>query len=271
MKARSTGRHSTAFVVSIAIHAGLAIALALLPQAKNDEWDTVDMTVAKPEPNTKPEPEPELEPEPEPEPKTEPDKPKPRPKPKVAQPESPPSPPPPSQPEQPEPEHEEKKEEAPPVFDLGDNSFATKGQNAGWKLARSEGNTKFGAVAKPGEKSKRSTKARGDAGGKPKGTGFSAVRAKNLSRHPKSINNIEVPSYPIEARREGIEGKVVLQVFIGKDGKVKKIRIVKDPGGGLGPVAKNAMLKERWKPARDRDGKAVDTVITYIYRFILDG
>jgi TonB family protein len=255
-----------AFVVSIAIHTGLAIGLALIPRVTTQNWDTVDMIVKRPEPEHIPESEPEPEPEPEPEVETkpEPDKPKP----KVKEPKSPPPPPPPPQPE---PEREEEKEEAPPVFDLGDNSFATKGQNSGWKLSRSEGNTKFGAVAKPGEKPKRSTTARGDSGGKPEGTGFSAVSAKNLSKRPKSINNIEIPSYPMEARREGIEGKVVLQVFIGKDGKVKKIRIVKDPGGGLGPVAKNAMLKERWKPARDRSGKAVDTVITYIYRFILDG
>jgi hypothetical protein len=31
------------------------------------------------------------------------------------------------------------------------------------------------------------------------------------------------------------------------------------------------MLRERWRPALDRNGSPVDTVITYSYRFVLEG
>jgi hypothetical protein len=45
---------------------------------------------------------------------------------------------------------------------------------------------------------------------------------------------------------------------------------VKDPGGGLGKVARAAMLKELWTPPLDKNGKPVATVIIYSYRFVLD-
>jgi hypothetical protein len=62
----------------------------------------------------------------------------------------------------------------------------------------------------------------------------------------------------------------VLQVFIGKDGRVKKVRIVKDPGGGLGQVARKRIFKVVWNPALNKAGQPVDTVITYTFRFVLN-
>jgi len=98
------------------------------------------------------------------------------------------------------------------------------------------------------------------------------VAIKDLSRRPEPrFGGIGIPPYPPDAKREGIEGSVILQVFIGRDGEVKKVRIVKEPGGGLGEVAQRAMMKERWKPALDKTGAPVDTVITYSYRFVLEG
>ncbi len=248
--------------ISLAVHVALGLALALLPERVGKTWDVVDLTVER----RRPEPEPEPLPEPEPEPEPEPDKPRPKPKVREAEPEPPPPPePPPAEPEPP-PEAEE----APPVFDLGDNTFAV-GEGAGWALNPSEGNTKFGKVADPGQKV-RGTKIAPRPEGKPGGSGFRPVPAKDLSSLPvPPRDGIRIPPYPDEAKREGIEGVVLLQVFIGKDGKVTRVRIVKDPGGGLGEVARQAMLRETWTPAKDKKGKAVDTVIPYKYRFVLDG
>ena len=146
------------------------------------------------------------------------------------------------------------------------------GQGAAWKLNRSEGNTKFAGVSRPGEESKRDTRPKRAPQGKPGGTGFDPVPLKNLSRSPGlPAGGIKIPPYPSDAKREGIEGKVILQVFVDRKGLVKKVKVVKDPGGGLGLAARDAMMKERFKPALDKAGKPVDTVIVYSYKFVLQG
>ena len=95
---------------------------------------------------------------------------------------------------------------------------------------------------------------------------------KDLSKRPQpKSGQIDSPPYPAEARREGIEGTVVLKVHIKKNGLVSRVRIIKDPGGGLGEIARAAMLKELWTPPLDRTGNPVSTVIIYSYRFVLDG
>jgi protein TonB len=253
MALRTTSRASLALFISGGVHVALIAFLLLIPTRHFQKWDIVDMAIAE---SRKPPPPP---PPPPPTKEVEPEAPKAKAKAKA---EDPPPPPPEEKPP------EAKK--APPVFDLGDNTFAQDGSGASWALGRSEGNTKFGAVAGQGQKS-----ARGTAPDRPSGTGsggFKPVAAKDLSRRPEPRDgDIRVPPYPNDAKREGIEGRVILQVFIGRDGAVKNVRIIKDPGGGLGPVAKAAMLEERWRPALDKAGNAVDTVITYAYLFVLDG
>jgi periplasmic protein TonB len=253
MSLRSQGRHSFAFVVSVGVHVGLLALLLLVPARRFESWDIVDMSIAHKAPPPPPPPEVKAPAPVEKEPD--------RVKVKAKQ-EEPPPPPPEEKPPEPE--------KAPPVFDLGDNTFAKDGAGSNWALNRSEGNTKFAGVAQPGQKSARGTSA--DRGSEPSGAGFKPIAAKDLSRRPEPRDGeIRVPPYPQVAKREGIEGRVILQVFIGRDGAVKNVRVIKDPGGGLGDVAKTAMLDERWKPALDKSGKAVDTVITYAYLFVLDG
>ncbi|MCP4676262.1 MAG: energy transducer TonB [Deltaproteobacteria bacterium] len=278
MRRRSKRRDMISLIVSATLHVGLVLALALIPKETRKSYETVDLSVSKtkkkaePEPEEKPEEEtPEVEPEPEPEPK----KPKPK-RPRKAEPEPEPeeSSPPPLQPAE-ETEVPKDAPEAPPVFDLGDNSFATEGgQGAAWSLNRSEGNTKFAPIAKKKQSSVRGTKAVGSKKGKPGGTGpvYAPVPIKNLSKRPKPKNgNISMPTYPSKARDEGIEGKVVLQVFISKHGRVTRVRIMQEPGGGLGQAARRSMLGEKWTLPLDKKGRPVATVITYSYRFVLDG
>lgn len=268
MRRRSAGRGSLALVLSVGFHVLFGVGLLLLPEQIRKQYDIVDLSVERKQPEQKPEEEPEPEVEPEEEPEPEPTKPKLKPQPKQPEPEPPPAPVP------DEEEAPEDAEEAPPVFDLGDNTFAAgEGQGAGWSLAKSEGNTKFAAVAGKNQKPVRGTKPKTDPEGKPGGTGgYKPVPAKNLSQRPKPKGgSIKIPSYPTEARREGIEGRVLLQVFIDKNGRVYKVRVLKDPGGGLGRVARESMFKERWSPARDKSGNPVDTIITYTYTFVLEG
>ncbi len=274
MRRYSKRRDVVSFIVSAGLHVVLVLSLALIPKESRQSYETVDIDVtSKPKRAIEPEPEEEETPEPEPEPEPEPKKPKPRiarrpePKPEVVE------PPPLAPPE--EEKVPEKAEEAPPVFDLGDNTFATgEGQGASWSMRRSEGNTKFAALAKKEQPSVRGTRPKGDKKGKPGGTGtvYAPVPVRDLSQRPRPKNgSIAVPPYPSEARREGIEGKVVLQVFIDKKGTVRKARIMQDPGGGLGRVAQSWIKKQKWTTPLDKRGKPVDTVITYQFHFVLDG
>jgi len=267
MSAKSTGRHSIAMILSVSIHVGIALMLMGLPQRLAKMWKTVDMDIVeKPrpveeEPELEPEAEPEPEPEPEPEAPREVHKPREAPKPEP-EPEIPEEPPPPPE-----------AEEAPPVFDLGDNTFAENGTGAGWNLKRSEGNTKFAAVQK-GNKSVRGTapkRATEPVAPQRQAPSFKPVPSKDWSRKPEPVDSgNDMPEYPFEAKRDGVEGKVRLQVFIGNDGAVKRVRILSDPGKGLGEASRIHALKKKWRPALDKNGNPVDTVIVWTYTFILD-
>ncbi|NQV16128.1 energy transducer TonB [bacterium] len=60
--------------------------------------------------------------------------------------------------------------------------------------------------------------------------------------------------YPEIAREAGIEGTVIVQATIGKDGKVKETIILKGiPKTGLDEAAMDAIKKIKWKPAYQRD------------------
>jgi hypothetical protein len=48
-------------------------------------------------------------------------------------------------------------------------------------------------------------------------------------------------SYPLEARENGKSGKVTVQYDIEKDGSVNNIRIILDPGFGMGEASKTSM------------------------------
>jgi protein TonB len=175
----------------------------------------------------------------------------------------------------PDEQDDPKKEEAPPVFDLGDNTFAKKGQGAAWSLNRSEGNTKYAKMADKNQKSVRGTKVKRAPTGVAGATGtdavFKPVPSKDWSKRPSLLKKqSQIPPYPVQAKRDGIEGKVKLQVFIDKTGRVKKVRIISDPGGGLGAAAKKHMQKLKWQPAYNKNGKPVDTIIVYTYTFVLE-
>jgi len=59
-----------------------------------------------------------------------------------------------------------------------------------------------------------------------------------------------IPEYPIEARSKGIEGVVTLEVVIGDEGKVLKVRALNKPlGYGLEESAIKAFLRKKFQPA----------------------
>ena len=90
-----------------------------------------------------------------------------------------------------------------------------------------------------------------------------------LKEKPKVVEEVTIP-YPSEARRLEIEGDVVLEVHISPKGNVVKVRILKNPGGGLGKAAAKALKKFRFSPAILDSGESVPYKIKYVYSFELD-
>ena len=70
---------------------------------------------------------------------------------------------------------------------------------------------------------------------------------------PQPLSNIR-PIYPEIAQEAGIEGTVVVQVFIDKKGRVQDTLILKGiPNTGLYEAAISAIRKTRFRPAKQRE------------------
>lgn len=63
--------------------------------------------------------------------------------------------------------------------------------------------------------------------------------------------------YPMIANKLGIEGIVTVELHIIKDGTIKNITIIQEPGHGLGDAVVEAFENIRCKPAT-ADGEPVD-------------
>ena len=86
---------------------------------------------------------------------------------------------------------------------------------------------------------------------------------------PALIESSRVPpSYPELARQAGVQGKVLLQAVIRKDGAVGNISVLESTGAGLGfdEAAVNAVSQWRYKPGL-QDGRAVDAHVTILVDF----
>jgi len=74
--------------------------------------------------------------------------------------------------------------------------------------------------------------------------------------------------YPEEDRKKGIEGLVIVQAVIGRDGEVKEVSVLKSLSPGCDRVAMEAIRKTRWKPAL-REGKPVTVRVSITVKFQL--
>lgn len=61
------------------------------------------------------------------------------------------------------------------------------------------------------------------------------------------------PHYPEIARKLGVEGLVILEVSISREGEVINAKVVNDPGHGLGEAALEAILRSSFYPAFSSD------------------
>jgi protein TonB len=232
--------------VAVVVHVAVAAALVRVDVSALLRGDsTVEMEVKEPPP-----PPPDIKPEPPPPP----------PPPEVkhvvvrhlAAPIPPPEAPPPSQ----EPP---KAADTPPVFGVSLDSTVS-GDGPG--MAVPIGNTlmtKPKKAAAPGALAE----AKGDPDRLP-----APVPEVFIAEQPRKLNDVQAP-YPPEMLRMGIEGKVVLKLYVDETGVVRRATVIEKAGHGFDELAREAVKKIKFSPGRTSDGKAVPTNIVYNYTFEL--
>jgi len=96
------------------------------------------------------------------------------------------------------------------------------------------------------------------------------VPAGLASSSPRWIDGfITDDDYPPDARKLGIEGPVLLAVFIRMDGTVRDVRLVKGLYKSLNEAAINRVRSSRFTPATDESGRPVPCKLVLPIRFEL--
>jgi TonB family protein len=99
------------------------------------------------------------------------------------------------------------------------------------------------------------------------GTGGGPYRPGSGIEPPILVREVRA-AYTSEARRQAVEGEVVLEVVVRRDGSVGNPRVVRGLGAGLDQKALEAVRQWRFTPAR-RQGAPVDVVVTISVEFTL--
>ena len=77
------------------------------------------------------------------------------------------------------------------------------------------------------------------------------------------------PSYPEEAKKEKVQGVVVLELLISETGAVTDVRVLQDPDRRLSAAAIDAVRQWQFKPAKDPAGKPVSVRSAVTINFAL--
>jgi len=94
------------------------------------------------------------------------------------------------------------------------------------------------------------------------------------SEQEKDITRPEVsvkvdPVYPQEAKKEKVQGDVIIDAVVDADGKVTEAKVTNDPDPRLAKAALDAVKQWKFKPARNKSGKPVLVKTTLTVRFRL--
>jgi protein TonB len=93
-------------------------------------------------------------------------------------------------------------------------------------------------------------------------------RGPQLLRQPSALELRGL--YPEQARRDGVEGDVRLELLVTADGTVTEVRVLEPAGHGFDEVAAKAARQILFRPA-ERGGRAVAVRIPWTLKFRLDG
>ena len=85
---------------------------------------------------------------------------------------------------------------------------------------------------------------------------------------PEELDRI-LPRYPMDARRAGAQGAVVVRGIVRRDGTIDNVEIIKDLDYGLGEAARQAVSQWRFRPATYR-GEPIDVYYTVTVNFRLN-
>ena len=110
--------------------------------------------------------------------------------------------------------------------------------------------------------------AGGLPGGVVGGTGTGPVPLSQVAHAPVLVGRVE-PVYPEVARRRRIEGLVMLEAILDREGNVEPDIKILQSIPMLDREALAAVAKWRFRPARGRDGGAVRVILEIPIRFVL--
>lgn len=99
------------------------------------------------------------------------------------------------------------------------------------------------------------------------GTGGGPYRPGSGITPPELLREVK-PEYTEEARRRGVEGDVVLEIVVRRDGSVGDLKVMQGLGAGLDRRAIDAVRQWRFSPAR-RHGVPVDVMVEVAVEFKL--
>jgi TonB family protein len=241
---------------SLLAHGAAYAALGNAPAASpvRTAPSSVEFEVAAPKPPPLPElPEPPRRPEPEPTPLQ-------HGAPPVA---PPPAPPPPA---------------APKTIDLSGVTLSNESGDAGWSSPSGDGSSRHGPLGPIGKAGKASHLPAPKAPPAPRPAAVAPpqrpalVASSDLSDkpHPPTLDAALRRHYPAEARMRAISGTASLRVRIDADGRVRSASLLSETFGGFGDACQKAVLGSTWSPPRDKDGRAVATLVRYTCRFKVD-
>ena len=99
------------------------------------------------------------------------------------------------------------------------------------------------------------------------GVGEGPYRPGSGIEAPRLLHEVK-PSYTEDARQQGLEGDVILEIVVQRDGTVGEVRILQSLGDGLDQSAVEAVRRWRFEPAR-RLGSLVDVLVEVAVEFRL--
>jgi TonB family protein len=110
-----------------------------------------------------------------------------------------------------------------------------------------------------------------------------ALKTEIFDSQDVSLNDVEIdqslargmlmkrtePVYPSEARRAGIQGKVVLEAMIGTDGRIHDLRVISAPAASLAASSFAAVSQWEYRPYL-MNGRTVPVQTTVMVTFALE-
>jgi protein TonB len=124
------------------------------------------------------------------------------------------------------------------------------------------------AAAAPAPVAERSGVATGAPGGVPGGLGGTPLALSAVATPPELVDRV-VPEYPPRARALQVEGQVLLEVVLDRQGRPESDIRVLHSVALLDAAAIAAVRQWRFRPARDAEGRPVRVLMEVPVRFLL--